>query len=124
MVTPRSRSAADRSMRRGHRGSRFPNRSRVRGLPPRLAQPGTSLSGIVAGCVDALRPASPAPTADGPAIGLTLSGGGFRATFAAVGVVRYLADSGLLGNLRHVSSVSGGSFANDMLRAKVPSSTL
>lgn len=46
---------------------------------------------------------------------MALSGGGFRATLAALGALRYLADVGLLCNVRLVSSVSGGSIANGML---------
>lgn len=53
-------------------------------------------------------------------IALTLSGGGFRATFAAMGVIRYLADAGRLGDVRLVSSVSGGSIANAMLALAWP----
>jgi NTE family protein len=52
-----------------------------------------------------------------PAFGLTFSGGGFRATLAALGVVRFLADVGVLGDARFVSSVSGGSIANGVLAA-------
>jgi NTE family protein len=51
---------------------------------------------------------------------VTLSGGGFRATFAGLGVARFLADAGLLGDLRFVSSVSGGSVANGMLATRFP----
>ncbi len=51
---------------------------------------------------------------------MTLSGGGFRATFAGLGVARFLADAGLLGDLRFVSSVSGGSVANGMLATRFP----
>jgi NTE family protein len=57
----------------------------------------------------------PTPATPGPTLGLTLSGGGFRATFAAVGALRYVADAGLLGSVRCVSSVSGGSIANGLL---------
>lgn len=66
-------------------------------------------------CGDALRPAKPARAASGPTLGVTLSGGGFRATFAALGVLRYLADAGLLPGVRYSSSVSGGSIANGLL---------
>ncbi len=66
-------------------------------------------------CGDRRRPAIPDKPTSGPSIGLTFSGGGFRATFAAMGVVRYLADVGLLGNVRYVSSVSGGSITNALL---------
>lgn len=43
------------------------------------------------------------------AIGLALSGGGFRATLFHLGVVRALKDAGLLKDVAHVCSVSGGS---------------
>jgi predicted acylesterase/phospholipase RssA len=41
--------------------------------------------------------------------GLALSGGGFRATLFHLGVVRFLRDAGLLGNVTHIVSASGGS---------------
>ena len=74
---------------------------------------------LITPCGDALRPAEPPPT-DRVRIGVTLSGGGFRATFAGLGVVRFLADAGLLGDLRFVSSVSGGSVANGMMATRFP----
>lgn len=43
-----------------------------------------------------------------PKLGLALSGGGFRATLYHLGVVRYLRDSGHLGNVTDIASVSGG----------------
>src|SRR5438105_406406 len=46
-----------------------------------------------------------------PRIGICLSGGGFRASFYALGVFRYLAEAGLLGDVVAVSAVSGGSLA-------------
>src|SRR5262245_6040417 len=48
------------------------------------------------------------PTA-GKKFGLALSGGGFRATLYHLGLVRYLRDAGILPNVSHISSVSGGS---------------
>ena len=78
---------------------------------------GSSLASLIAPCGDALRPAPP-PPADNTPIGITLSGGGFRATFAGLGVIRYLADAGLLHDLRYVSSVSGGSVANGMVATR------
>jgi NTE family protein len=51
------------------------------------------------------------PDGTGPSIGLCLSGGGFRAALFALGVMRYLAEAGQLGNVRAVSAVSGGSVA-------------
>lgn len=46
---------------------------------------------------------------DKQAIGLALSGGGVRAAAFHSGVLRYLAEQELLGDVVHVSSVSGGS---------------
>jgi predicted acylesterase/phospholipase RssA len=42
-------------------------------------------------------------------LGLALSGGGLRATLFHLGVVRFLRDAGLLGDVTHLVSVSGGS---------------
>lgn len=42
-------------------------------------------------------------------LGLALSGGGFRATMFHLGVVKALLDRGLLKDVRHITSVSGGS---------------
>jgi predicted acylesterase/phospholipase RssA len=42
-------------------------------------------------------------------IGLALSGGGFRATLYHLGLVRFLRDAGVLPNVTHITSVSGGS---------------
>lgn len=44
-----------------------------------------------------------------PRVGLTLSGGGFRATLFHLGVVRFLYEEGLLHKVTHICSVSGGS---------------
>ena len=45
----------------------------------------------------------------GKRIGLALSGGGFRATLYHLGLVRFLFDAGILPNVSHITSVSGGS---------------
>jgi predicted acylesterase/phospholipase RssA len=45
-------------------------------------------------------------------IGITLSGGGFRATVFSLGALYYLVDRGLNNRIRYVASVSGGSVAN------------
>ena len=42
-------------------------------------------------------------------IGLALSGGGFRATLYHLGLARFLRDAGLLSQVTHITSVSGGS---------------
>src|SRR5690348_9228577 len=69
-------------------------------------------------CGDTLRPAAPPPAAD--PVALALSGGGFRATLSALGVIRFLADAGMLQDLRYASSVSGGSIANGLLATHWP----
>lgn len=46
-----------------------------------------------------------------PRIGICLSGGGFRASFYALGVLRYLAEADVLKEVVGVSAVSGGSLA-------------
>jgi predicted acylesterase/phospholipase RssA len=42
-------------------------------------------------------------------LGLALSGGGFRATLYHLGLVRFLRDAGVLSEVSHITSVSGGS---------------
>jgi predicted acylesterase/phospholipase RssA len=42
-------------------------------------------------------------------IGLALSGGGFRASLYHLGVLRFLRDAGILSQVTHITSVSGGS---------------
>src|SRR3569832_1653175 len=44
-----------------------------------------------------------------PKIGLALSGGGFRGTLYHLGVIRFLRDAGILRDITHITSVSGGS---------------
>ncbi len=65
-----------------------------------------------------LRAANPAHAAEPWA--LAMSGGGFRATFAALGAIRLLAGTGHLADLRYTSSVSGGSVANGLLAVAWP----
>src|SRR3954470_15483527 len=83
---------------------------------------GTSGSDLVEPCpIDrSPRAAVPPPPSQLPPFALALSGGGFRATISAVGVIRFLADAGLLGRVRYVSSVSGGSIANALLALAHP----
>ncbi|MEA2275251.1 MAG: hypothetical protein QOC78_211 [Solirubrobacteraceae bacterium] len=57
---------------------------------------------------------------DGTRIGLCLSGGGFRAALYGLGVVRYLAEAGLLPQVKVVSAVSGGSVAAAVLADRWP----
>jgi predicted acylesterase/phospholipase RssA len=54
-------------------------------------------------------PVSPSTAAEAGRWGLALSGGGFRASFFHVGVLRRLAEMEILGRLNVISTVSGGS---------------
>jgi NTE family protein len=74
---------------------------------------GTARNDLIAACDDPLRASAPPPS-DGTALALSFSGGGFRATLAALGVLRFVADAGMLRRVRYVSSVSGGSLANGL----------
>lgn len=87
-----------------------------------LASPalGSGLDGLIRPCGDRRRAADPGRVVGRTTFGLAFSGGGFRATLAALGVVRFLADAGVLGDVRFVSSVSGGSIANGVLARRWP----
>ena len=76
---------------------------------------GTKFGELVTPCPSYPLSPKPPPPANGFPIAVALSGGGFRATLAGIGVLRFLADAGILDRLRHVSSVSGGSIASAML---------
>lgn len=80
---------------------------------------GTGLTQFVRAC-DAPRPARTPlpPPPQQPAVAVALSGGGFRATLSGLGVLRFLADSGLLAQVRYSSSVSGGSVANGVFASR------
>jgi NTE family protein len=76
---------------------------------------GTAGSDLLESCaVRVPVPADPPPAAGVP-LALAFSGGGFRASLAALGVLRFVVDAGLLGRVRYVSSVSGGSVAHGLL---------
>src|ERR1700704_1173584 len=53
-------------------------------------------------------------------VGLSLSGGGYRATLFHLGAIRRLNDFGILPKLTTVSSVSGGSILNGFLASRLP----
>ena len=65
-------------------------------------------------CLAPMPPRRPLPPTrpSRPAILVALSGGGFRATLAGLGVLRFLVDADLTDDTRIISSVSGGSLAN------------
>ena len=48
-------------------------------------------------------------------VGLALSGGGTRAMAFHAGVLRFLAEAGILGRIGHISSVSGGSLLTGLI---------
>jgi len=54
-------------------------------------------------------------------VGLSLSGGGFRATLFHIGAIRRLNEFGILPKLTTVSSVSGGSILNGFLATRLSS---
>ncbi|MGH2705797.1 MAG: patatin-like phospholipase family protein [Actinomycetota bacterium] len=79
---------------------------------------GASADELIRACdVVEPRPADP-PVAPDPTVAVAFSGGGFRATLTALGVLRFLADAGLLGHVRYSSSVSGGSVANGLFACR------
>ncbi|MEA4986596.1 MAG: patatin-like phospholipase family protein [Anaerovorax sp.] len=51
-------------------------------------------------------------------IGISLSGGGIRASIFHLGVLKWLAENGELENIRHISSVSGASLAVGLIYAR------
>ncbi|MDQ4065348.1 MAG: patatin-like phospholipase family protein, partial [Actinomycetota bacterium] len=75
---------------------------------------GTARNDLIQPCDEILRASDPPMVDDGPAVAVAFSGGGFRATLPALGVLRFLADAGMLSRVRYVSSVSGGSLANGL----------
>jgi NTE family protein len=86
----------------------------MRGPDP-LASPaiGTARHDLITACPPerSPSPATPKPPAQQLAFAVALSGGGFRASFYALGVLRYLAEAALLPNVIGISAVSGGSIA-------------
>ena len=81
-----------------------------------LASPalGTAVSDLVTPCPESRPRPTPPPPATGVPLALAFSGGGFRASLTALGVLRFVADARLLGDVRYVSSVSGGSVAHGL----------
>jgi NTE family protein len=82
---------------------------------------GTAPNDLIQPCAEREpRPARPPAPDVLPAFSMAFSGGGFRATLAGLGVLRFMADAGLLGRVRYVSSVSGGSVAHGLLARDYP----
>jgi NTE family protein len=75
---------------------------------------GTARNDLIRPCDKILRATAPPTPGNEVPVALSFSGGGFRATLAALGVLRFVADADLLGRVRYVSSVSGGSLANGL----------
>jgi NTE family protein len=82
--------------------------------PLESATIGTARNDLISPCDQVLRASEPPYPDQGIPIALSFSGGGFRATLAALGVMRFVADAGMLDRVRYVSSVSGGSLANGL----------
>jgi NTE family protein len=61
----------------------------------------------------------PSPRKIPNSVGLSLSGGGFRATLFHLGAIRRLNELGILPKLTSVSSVSGGSILNGFLASRL-----
>ena len=77
---------------------------------------GTASKDLIEGCeIWEPRPAKPDSVPVAPPFAVAISGGGFRATLAGLGTLRFLADADLLGRVRYLSSVSGGSLANALV---------
>jgi NTE family protein len=76
---------------------------------------GSANSNMIERCASS--PALPPDPArrDSSHLALAFSGGGWRAALAAAGVLRFVAEVGLLPRVRWVSSVSGGSIVNGLL---------
>jgi predicted acylesterase/phospholipase RssA/tetratricopeptide (TPR) repeat protein len=66
-------------------------------------------SGAELGPLSSEHPRATAMNDPNLAVGMTLSGGGFRATLFHLGVIRFLFDAKLLEKVTHICSVSGGS---------------
>jgi NTE family protein len=84
------------------------------GSPLESASIGTARNDLISRCDKELRAGDPPLPDEGVPIALSFSGGGFRATLAALGVLRFMGDAGMLSRVRYVSSVSGGSLANGL----------
>ncbi|HEX5439065.1 MAG TPA: patatin-like phospholipase family protein [Gemmatimonadaceae bacterium] len=69
---------------------------------------------------DALATYTPLPKRTRHGVGLCFSGGGFRATLFHLGATRRLNELGVLGRVRTITSVSGGSVTAAHLAARVP----
>jgi NTE family protein len=78
---------------------------------------GTATNDLIKECKVERRSAFPPAPPKQPPFALAFSGGGFRATLSALGVLRFMADTGLLAQIRwvsSVSSVSGGLVAHGL----------
>jgi len=82
---------------------------------------GTQIGGLQ-GCRKGVRARQVRAT--DPEFAIAISGGGFRASLAALGVLRFFASAGLLTNVRTVSSVSGGSVTNALFALSYPTIAL
>jgi hypothetical protein len=84
------------------------------GSPP-LEAAGSAGDNLVKRCETGLRPPRDPARHERDHVALAFSGGGWRAALTAAGVVRFLAEAGILVKVRWISSVSGGSITNGLL---------
>ena len=76
---------------------------------------GSANRNMIERCTASPPPAHDPARRDPSHLALAFSGGGWRAALAAAGVLRFVAEAGLLPRVRWVSSVSGGSIVNGLL---------
>ncbi len=82
---------------------------------PPLEAIGSSNGNMVERCAASPPPAPDPRRRDDSLLALSFSGGGWRASLAAAGLLRFVAEAGLLSRVGWVSSVSGGSVTNGVL---------
>lgn len=82
---------------------------------PPIEAAGSAGDNLVKRCEAGSRPPRDPARRERGHIALAFSGGGWRAALTAAGVVRFLAEAGILGKVRWASSVSGGSITNGLL---------
>lgn len=85
---------------------------------PRLETIGSSNHNLVERCASSPPPPADPARQDPSLLALSFSGGGWRAALAAAGLLRFVAEAGLLPRVRWVSSVSGGSITNGVLATR------
>lgn len=81
---------------------------------------GTASNDLIEACEVERKASFPPAPPKQPPFALAFSGGGFRATLSAVGVVRFMADAGLLAQVRWVSSSRAGPWPTGLFARAYP----